>query len=167
MSDASHSRPRLGVLPALALAALPVAAASLLGQLAAAPNIPTWYAGLAKPGFTPPDWVFAPVWTTLYVLMAVAAWRLLRAPQGTPGRGAALALFYAQLALNAAWSWMFFAAQSPLLGLINIVPQWLTILAAVVAAQRADRIAAGLLAPLLVWVGYASVLNFEIWRLNG
>lgn len=158
---------RLRVPLALILAAAPVIAASLLGQLATIPNIPTWYAGLEKPGFTPPNSVFAPVWTTLYVLMAFSAWRLLRIVPGTPGRGLALGLFYAQLALNVAWSWMFFAAHSPVLGLINIVPQWLLILATIAAAWRVDRLAAAVLVPLLLWVGYASALNFEIWRLNG
>lgn len=158
---------RLSAPVALLLAAGPVIAASLLGQLATLPNIPTWYADLAKPGFTPPNWVFAPVWTTLYVLMAVAAWRLLRLPPGAAGRMLALGLFYAQLALNVAWSWMFFAAHSPLLGLVNIAPQWLVILTAILAALRVDRLAALLLVPLLLWVGYAGALNFAVWRLNG
>jgi tryptophan-rich sensory protein len=158
---------RFGALSTVAVALMPVIAASLLGQMATTPNIPTWYAGLEKPGFTPPNWVFAPVWTSLYLLMALAAWRLLRLPPGArPGRGAALALFYAQLALNVAWSWMFFAAQSPFLGLVNIVPQWFVILAAIAAAWRVDRIAGVALLPLLVWVGYAAALNFEVWRLN-
>jgi tryptophan-rich sensory protein len=144
-----------------------VIVASVLGQFATIPNLSTWYADLDKPGFTPPDWVFAPAWTTLYALMAAAAWRLLHLPRGTAGKGLALGLLYAQLVLNMAWSWMFFDARSPMLGLVNIVPQWLVILAAILAAWRVDRVAAGLLVPLLVWVGYAAALNFEIWRLNG
>src|SRR6185312_15257540 len=118
-----------------------VAAASALGQIATYPNLATWYAGLAKPPFNPPNWIFAPVWTTLYVLMAFALWRVLRLPAGTPGRGRAIVLFAVQLALNAAWSWMFFAAHSPLLGLINIVPQLLVIVATIVAFRRVDRLA--------------------------
>lgn len=158
---------RLGGWTALLLSAGPVVAASLLGQLATTPNIPTWYAGLEKPAFTPPNWVFAPVWTALYALMALAAWRLLRADPARPPRGAAIALFYGQLALNVAWSWMFFAAQSPFLGALNIVPQWIAILATILAARSVDRLAAWLLVPLLLWVGYAGALTFEIWRLNG
>ncbi|MGD2133226.1 MAG: tryptophan-rich sensory protein [Maricaulaceae bacterium] len=147
-------------------AVAPVVAVSLLGQLATTPNIPTWYAGLDKPGFTPPNWVFAPVWTSLYLLMAVAAWRLLAAPAGTPGRKLAVWLFYVQLAFNLAWSWMFFAAQSPLLGAINIVPQWILIVGAIAASWRVDRFAAACLAPLAAWVAYAAALNFGVLILN-
>lgn len=149
------------------IAVLPVAAASVLGQIATYPNIATWYAGLAKPPFNPPDWVFAPVWTALYGLMAYSAWRLLRVPTGTPGRAAALTLFFAQLTLNALWSWLFFALHSPLAGLLNIVPQCLLILATIDRARRLDRVPALCLVPLAVWVTFATALNFEIWRLNG
>lgn len=154
-------------LRALSLAILPVVAASMLGQVATFPNLAPWYAGLAKPAFNPPDWIFGPVWTVLFVLMAYAAWRILSLPAGTPGRAAALALFFVQLAVNAAWSWMFFHLHSPLLGLANIVPQWLLILASIAAFRRVDRPAAWCLVPLAAWVAFASVLNFSIWRLNG
>ncbi len=150
-----------------ALAIIAVFAASFVGQLATYPNLAPWYAGLAKPSFNPPNWVFAPVWTTLYVLMAFAVWRILRLPQVSAARRLALSLFFIQLALNAAWSWMFFGANNPLLGVINIVPQFLAILATVVAIQRLDRMAASLLLPPVAWVAYASVLNVAIWRLNG
>ncbi|MGO9233260.1 MAG: TspO/MBR family protein [Methylocella sp.] len=150
-----------------ALAIIGVSAASFVGQLATYPNLAPWYAGLAKPSFNPPNWVFAPVWTTLYVLMAFAVWRILRLPQVSAARRLALSLFFIQLALNAAWSWMFFGANNPLLGLINIVPQFLSILATVVAFQRLDRMAAWCLVPLVAWVAFASVLNVAIWRLNG
>src|SRR6185437_7983409 len=96
------------------LAIIAVAAASVIGQLATYPNLAPWYAGLVKPSFNPPNWVFAPVWTTLYVLMAFAVWRILRLPETTAARRLALTLFFAQLALNAAWSWMFFGGHSPL-----------------------------------------------------
>jgi tryptophan-rich sensory protein len=148
------------------LAVVAVAAAAFLGQMATAPNLDPWFAELRKPAFNPPRWLFAPVWTTLYVLMALAAWRILRLPAATPGRATALALFFAQLLLNGAWSWMFFAARNPLLGLINIVPQLLLVLATLFAFRRIDAIAGWLLVPLAVWVGFATVLNFSIWRLN-
>jgi tryptophan-rich sensory protein len=148
----------------LAIAAVVVA--SLLGQLATYPNLAPWYAALAKPFFNPPNWVFGPVWTSLYLLMAFASWRILRRPP-SPARRTALMLFFGQLSLNVAWSWMFFAAHNPLLGLINIVPQWLVIVAAIAAFARLDRLAAWCLAPLAVWVGYAAVLNAAIWWLNG
>ena len=160
-----HHAP-LSLIRSAALAVLPVAAVSLLGQLATTPNLEPWYRELSKPVFTPPSWLFAPVWTALYVMMAYAVFRILRLPAGTPGRGTALAAFYAQLALNAAWSWMFFAAHSPLAGLLNIVPQWLLILFAIDRFWRLDRLAACLLVPLACWVAYAGALNFEIWRLN-
>ena len=149
------------------LAVIAVSAAAFVGQLATYPNLAPWYAGLAKPSFNPPNWVFAPVWSTLYVLMAFAVWRILRLPQVSAARRLALSLFFIQLALNAAWSWMFFGANNPLLGLINIVPQFLAILAAVVAFHRVDSLAALCLLPLLAWVAFASVLNVAIWRLNG
>ncbi len=148
------------------LAIVVVAATSVVGQFATYPNLAPWYAGLAKPSFNPPNWVFGPVWTTLYLLMAFAVWRILRTPTASAERGWALSLFFAQLALNAAWSWMFFAAHNPLLGLINIVPQFLVIIATIVAFYRIDRTAAWCLMPLAAWVCFATVLNFAIWKLN-
>jgi tryptophan-rich sensory protein len=144
-----------------------VGTASVLGQLATYPNLIPWYANLAKPSFTPPSWVFGPAWTALYVLMAFALWRVLRAPGQLAGRRIAIVLFGLQLFLNAAWSWMFFGANSPLLGMINIVPQLLMILATIAAFARVDKIAAWCLVPLAVWVAYASILNVAIWQLNG
>jgi translocator protein len=148
-----------------ALSLIVVAAASLAGQLATYPNLEPWYAELTKPSFDPPNWVFAPVWTTLFALMAFSLWRILRLP-GSAARRTALALFFAQLAFNAAWSWMFFAAHSPALGMIDIVPQWLLIIATMAAFYRLDKIAARCLFPLAVWVAFAGVLNIAIWRLN-
>ena len=148
------------------LAIIAVAATSVVGQLATYPNLASWYAGLVKPSFNPPNWVFGPVWTTLYLLMASAVWRILRLPAESAERRWALSLFFAQLALNAAWSWMFFAARNPLLGLINIVPQILVIIATIVAFYRIDRIAGWCLMPLATWVCFATVLNFAIWKLN-
>src|SRR3954469_23252665 len=95
-------------LPFAALAITVVVAASLVGQMATYPNLAPWYAGLTKPSFNPPNWIFGPVWTTLYVLMAFAVWRILRLPQTSAPRRWAISLFFFQLALNAAWSWMFF-----------------------------------------------------------
>lgn len=147
-----------------ALSVLPVVAALLLGQAATFPNLAPWYAGLAKPSFNPPNWIFGPVWTTLYVLMAVAVWRVLG--RDAPQRRGALTLFFIQLVFNAAWSWMFFALHDPLLGLCNIVPQWLLVVATTLVFWRIDRLAGLCLLPLSCWVAFASLLNFEIWRLN-
>lgn len=149
------------------IAVVPVIAASLLGQWATYPNLATWYAGLVKPAFNPPNWIFGPVWTALYLLMAYSVWRVLKVVDRDAERRNALALFFLQLALNAGWSWLFFALNSPLAGLLNIVPQFLLILATIVRFRRLDLVAALCLVPLAVWVGFASVLNFEIWRLNG
>jgi benzodiazapine receptor len=148
------------------LAAIAVATASVIGQLAIYPNLVPWYAGLVKPAFNPPNWVFAPVWTTLYVLMAFSVWRILRLANTFAWRRLALSLFFIQLALNAAWSWMFFGANNPLLGVVNIVPQFLVVLSTVVAFHRLDKIAAWCLVPLAAWVAFACVLNVAIWRLN-
>jgi translocator protein len=149
-----------------ALAVAAVVAASALGQIATTPNLAPWYAGLVKPPFNPPNWTFAPVWTALYALMAFAVWRVLRLPP-TPARRSALILFFVQLALNTAWSWMFFGAHSPLLGLVNIVPQFFVIVAAIAAFWRLDRLAACCLTPLAAWVAFAGALNASVWWLNG
>jgi translocator protein len=144
-----------------------VAATSILGQIATYPNLAPWYAGLVKPSFNPPNWIFAPVWTTLYALMAFSLWRILRVrmPSGMHRRYM-VGLFFLLLALNAAWSWMFFWAHSPLLGLINIVPQLGVVIATVVSFARVDRLAAFCLLPLAAWVAFAAVLNTAIWLLN-
>jgi translocator protein len=150
-----------------AVAIIAVAMASTVGQLATYPNLARWYAGLVKPSFNPPNWIFAPVWTTLFVLMAFAVWRVLRLPEASAARRLALSLFFIQLALNAAWSLMFFGAKNPLLGVVNIIPQLLVILATIVAFHRLDRLAAWCLVPLAAWVAFASILNIAIWQLNG
>jgi translocator protein len=143
-----------------------VAGALIVGQLATFPNLAPWYAGLAKPSFNPPNWIFGPVWTVLYLLMAFAVWRVLRLPGRTSARRLALTLFFLQLALNVAWSFMFFSAHSPLLGMLNIVPQWISIVATTAIFYRVDRIAALCLLPLVAWVAFAVVLNFTILKLN-
>ncbi len=121
---------------------------------------------MTKPGFTPPNGVYGPVWTLLYALMALAFWRILILPQQS-GRKLAIVLFLVQLALNVLWSYCFFAAHSPLLGLIDILPQLFFVAATYLAFRRLDRIAGLCLLPLVLWVGFAVALNFEIWRLNG
>lgn len=148
------------------LAVALVAVGSGLGQLATFPNLAPWYAGLVKPSFNPPNSLFGPVWTALNLLMAFAFWRILRLPGRTPGRGAAIGVFLAQLALNVLWSFLFFAAHSPALGLIDIIPQFLLIVATIALFAPLDRLAAASLVPLAVWVAFASLVNFEIWRLK-
>ena len=143
---------------------LPVVGALLLGQAATFSNLAPWYADLVKPSFNPPTWIFGPVWITLYALMAVAIWRILG--RDVPEKRGALVLFFAQLAFNAAWPWMFFGMHSPLLGFCNILPQWFLIVASLIVFWRIDRLAGLCLLPLAFWVAFATVLNFEVWRLN-
>jgi tryptophan-rich sensory protein len=121
-----------------------------------------WYASLDKPSWNPPSWIFGPVWTLLYILMAVAAWLVWR-ERGWTG---VLLLFLLQLALNAAWSPLFFGLKRPLWGLVDIVALWLAIGATVIGFARVRPLAALLLAPYWAWVTFAAVLNFELWRRN-
>ena len=124
-----------------------------------------WYEGLAKPAWTPPSWLFGPVWTVLYGMMAVAAWLVWRRHGATGARGALL-LFAVQLVLNGMWSWLFFGLQSPGVAMLDILALWIAILGTIVAFWRLSRLAATLLIPYLVWVSFAAALNFAIWRLN-
>jgi tryptophan-rich sensory protein len=124
-----------------------------------------WYAALAKPAWTPPDAVFGPVWTTLYVLMGIAAWLVWR-EVGFSGARTALVLFILQLGLNALWSYLFFGAHQPMIAFFEIVVLWLVILFTLVGFWKVKPLAGALLLPYLCWVGFASVLNFQLWRLN-
>jgi tryptophan-rich sensory protein len=141
-----------------------LAAAAIGGSLTAS-SVGGWYQTLAKPALTPPDWVFGPVWTTLYLMMAVAAWLVWRRGGWRAQRGP-LVLFFIHLAINVAWSGVFFGLQSPGGGFAVIVLLWLAIVATAAVFWRHSRAAALLLMPYLVWVSYASYLNFAIWQLN-
>jgi tryptophan-rich sensory protein len=141
-------------------------AAGAIGAVATVSSVATWYAGLRKPSFDPPNGVFGPVWTVLYVLMAVAAWRVWRARPAEGRRRPALVLYAAQLMLNLAWSLIFFGLRQPALALAEIVVLWVAVVACAAAFWRADRAAGLMMAPYLAWVSFAAVLTFEIWRLN-
>lgn len=168
MSISSGSTDRqLNVWLAALVAILPVVAASLIGSAVTVPQIPGWYAGLAKPSFNPPNWLFAPAWTTLFALMALAAFRIWRLPAGTAGRRQALLAYHIQLVLNMLWSCAFFGLNSPAAGLVAIG----LLLAAMVWTMRCfaglgDRLSAALFVPYLAWVSFASLLNASIWWLN-
>ena len=125
-------------------------------------SVASWYPTITKPPFNPPAWVFGPVWTTLYVMMAVAAWRVWR----KMGWGKPLYLFIAQLVLNSLWSFLFFGMQSPTWALIDIVPLLALILLTIATFWPIDRIAGGLLMPYAAWVSFATLLNASIWWLN-
>ncbi|MGL4325813.1 MAG: TspO/MBR family protein [Beijerinckiaceae bacterium] len=162
-----HETPHHGsALLHLGLAVLPVVAASALGQIATMPNLAPWYASLVKPSFNPPNWIFGPVWTILYVLMAYAFYRILRAPEGA-ARRTAITVFLVQLALNAAWSWAFFGFRSPLGGVMVILPLLASIIVTIRSFAPVDRPAALLLYPYAAWVSFATLLTISIWWLNG
>lgn len=140
-------------------------AAAGLGSLATAAQVAPggWYASLDKPFFTPPSWLFGPVWTTLYLAMAVSGWLVWR-KRGLAGT--AMALFFIQLALNTLWSILFFGLESPGLALIEIAVLWTAILLTIRAFGGISRPAALLLVPYLAWVTFATLLNAGIWLLN-
>ena len=137
----------------------------LLGARWTAPEIPSWYRTLSKPPFNPPPWIFGPVWTLLYLLMAIAAWRILHAP-ASADHTAALAIFAIQLGLNLLWSWIFFRRHALGAALAEVICLWLAIALSAILFARIDSIAAWLLAPYLAWTAFASLLNGAIWHLN-
>lgn len=151
----------LGLLVCLAI----VAAAAVIGSHFTARSVGDWYAELEKPAWTPPRWLFGPAWTALYAMMAVAAW-LVWLRGGTSGRGPALALFAVQLALNVAWSGLFFGLRMPGVAFIELVVLWATIVATTVAFFRVRPLAGVLMLPYLAWTSFAGALNLAIWRLN-
>ena len=126
---------------------------------------PEWYGTLTKPSWNPPSWVFGPVWTTLYILMATAAWLVWR-EAGFEGASAALTFFFVQLALNLAWSGIFFALRSPGWAMVEILVLWSAILVTLILFLRHSTVAGWLMVPYLLWVSFASVLNGAIVRLN-
>lgn len=136
-----------------------------IGGAVTASSVKTWYPTLNKPSFNPPDWVFGPVWTTLYILMALAAWRVWRAASWETARGP-LVLFALQLAVNLGWSCTFFGMREIGLALAVLVILDLLVVATALAFDRVDRPAALLLVPYIAWISFATLLNFMIWRLN-
>ncbi len=137
-------------------------AAAGMGSALTNLSVETWYAALRKPSFNPPNWMFGPVWTALYLMMAIAAWLVWR----RAGWDAALTLFFAQLALNVVWSGLFFGMRSPGAAFAEIVLLWFAILLTTLAFAAVSTAAAALMLPYLAWVAFAAVLNFSIWRLN-
>jgi tryptophan-rich sensory protein len=124
-----------------------------------------WYAGLRKPVWTPPNWLFGPVWTLLYLMMGIAAWLVWR-QGGFSGARLALGLFLFQLVLNGLWSWLFFGLQRPGLASIEISVLWVAILATLIAFWRIIPMAGIFLIPYAVWVGFAAFLNITLFRMN-
>jgi len=124
-----------------------------------------WYAGLKKPSWNPPNWLFGPVWTALYTIMAIAAW-LVWKNGNSPARRLALCFFMAQIFFNALWSPLFFGLHNPAMAFADIVLLWLALSGTVIAFWKVRPIAGWLLVPYLAWVTFAAVLNFAIWQLN-
>ncbi len=139
-------------------------AAAAAGGVLTAMSVETWFPQLTKPSWAPPNWVFGPVWSALYAAMAVAAWLVWRRA-GRDAR-ASLVLFGIQLALNVAWSGLFFGLRSPGLAFFELIVLWIAIAATLTAFSRWSRVAGALLVPYLAWVTFAGALNFAIWRLN-
>ena len=124
-----------------------------------------WYERLKKPSWRPPNWLFAPAWTVLYLMIAVAGWLVWR-QAGLAGAGLALAVYAVQLTLNAAWSPLFFGLHRPDLGFVDIILLWMSILTTIVLFGPIHSVAALLLVPYLAWVTFAGALNFAVWHLN-
>lgn len=161
ISDSNRGRDTLAFMIILALCL----AVSALGAAATATSVGTWYRTLAKPSFNPPDWIFAPVWTVLYFMMALAAWRVWRRG-GLRQARSALTLFALQLALNLSWSVIFFGMRAIGAALVEIAVLLLAILATTVVFWRHDRVAGMLFLPYAAWVAFAAALNAALWRLN-
>jgi tryptophan-rich sensory protein len=140
--------------------------AGLIGSIFTMPAIPTWYETLAKPSFTPPSWLFAPAWVTLYVLMGVAAFLIWRKGLDIRNVKTALIIFLIQLVLNALWSAIFFGAKSLIGGAVVIVLLWIAILFTILRFFKISAVAGGLLIPYILWVSFASVLNISILALS-
>lgn len=158
----SMLRVLLGAIASIAIAQV----AGIIGAISTASSVETWYPTLEKPWFTPPNWLFAPAWITLYTLMGIAAYLVWREGWGDSAVKVALVAYGIQLVFNAAWSPAFFGLRSPSIGLAVIVPLWFAIVATIYLFGRVSTTAAWLLAPYILWVTYATALNFEIWRLN-
>jgi len=150
----------------LVFAIAPVIACSMVGSAVTRPSLPVWYAGLIKPAFNPPNWLFPVAWTTLFALMAYAVFRIWKWPRTTPGRTNALLAYHGQLVLNVLWSLAFFGAQSPPLGLAVIVPFLALILLTIRAFNVVDPFASWLLWPYAGWVSFATLINIAIYALN-
>jgi translocator protein len=136
-----------------------------LGAVVTTPNISNWYATLAKPAWTPPDWLFGPVWSILYFSMAIAAWLVWR-QNGLASSKWPLAAFAIQLLLNCAWSWLFFGLHNPCLAFLELLFLWAAIIITIVMFWRKSVPAGILLLPYLLWVTFAGILNFTIWQIN-
>jgi benzodiazapine receptor len=141
-------------------------AAGFIGSFANARGLPVWFQTLEKPSWNPPSWVFGPVWTSLYLLMGIAAWQVYETDDDNRPRRTALIFFFIQLALNALWSWLFFGWQRPDLAFYEIVVLWICIAVTTRLFFLVRPSAGWMMIPYLAWTTFASILNFAIWQLN-
>jgi benzodiazapine receptor len=137
-----------------------------IGSLFTTPSIPTWYATLNKPSFTPPNSTFGPVWTSLFLLMGISAYLIWRKGLQDKNVKIALLIFITQLVLNVLWSILFFGLHSPFPAFIEIIILWLVILVTFVSFMKISNPAGILLLPYLIWVAFAAILNYSLWKLN-
>lgn len=142
-------------------------AVGAIGGLVTAESVPTWYTSLDKPGFTPPNWLFGPVWISLYLLMGIGIWMVWREYADEHNKRTAYLAFLIQLLLNGVWTPVFFGGHQLLIGLVIIVALWLSILFMIWAYRKVSPLAAWLQVPYLLWVSYATALNAALWWLNG
>ena len=142
--------------------------AGLVGSIFTVSAIPAWYAGLQRPTFSPPNWVFGPAWILLYILMGISAYLIWSAHAKAPARQSksSLILFWIHLFFNATWSIIFFGLQSPFWALLNIIIIWLFIIVLMIKFWKINKWATYLLIPYFLWVSFASILNYFIWYLN-
>lgn len=140
--------------------------AGIVGSLFTTPAIPTWYQTLNKPFFTPPGWVFGPVWITLYLLMGISLFLVWRRTGQDPRARGSMILFFIQLGLNGFWSVAFFGLRSPFFGLVVILLLWIAIVLTLQQFYKISQKGALLLLPYLLWVSFALVLNISLWVLN-
>ena len=140
--------------------------AGIIGSIFTTPAISTWYKTLEKPSFNPPNWIFAPVWTALFLLMGISAFLIWREGIKKPQVKIALNIFLIQLILNVLWSVLFFGLKLPIAGFFEIILLWLAILLTVISFFKISIPAGILLIPYILWVSFASILNFALWKLN-
>ena len=140
--------------------------AGVIGAVFTVSAIPSWYEALAKPELAPPNWVFGPAWTTLYLLMGISALLVWRKGFGLKNVQTALILFGVQLVLNTFWSIIFFGLRAPGAAFVTIILLWVTIFATIIAFSKISRPAAWLLVPYILWVSFAAYLNYSIWVMN-
>jgi len=139
--------------------------AGIIGAIPTMQAIPTWYATLNKPSFTPPNWVFGPVWTILFILIGIALFFVWESPRNR-ARDVGIILFAVQLAANVGWNFTFFGLESALYGVLAIIPLWILIAATIYQFNKVSRWAAYLMVPYILWVSIATILNIAIYLWN-